>query len=74
MSIITYTRTFVSVLFEKILFLSLIKRIVTFYYETFLFHPNIFKNYSKIPINNIEHKKCLELLKATGSININYIY
>ncbi len=74
MNILTYIRKFNTTLFDKIFILSMIKRIVTFYYNSFLFHPNIFKNYKKMSTNISEHKNCLALIKAAGNSNINFIY
>ncbi len=70
----TYIRTFSIAFFDKIFIFSLIKRIVTFYYNSFVFHPNIFKNYKKMSTNTTEHKKCLAFLKAADNSNINFIY
>ena len=71
---LTYIRTLNSAILNKFIVLSVIKRIVTFYYNLFIFHPNIFKNFENKPINNTEHKNCLEFLKIAGSSNINFIY
>lgn len=70
----TYIRTFNSTIFDKVFILSLIKRIVTFYYNSFIFHPNIFKNYKNVSTNTAEHKNCLAFLKAADNSNINFIY
>ncbi len=71
---ITYIRTLNKVITNRFLIFSIIKGIVTFYYNSFCMHPNIFKNYKKVSISNTEHKNCLAFLKAAGSSNINYIY
>lgn len=74
MNLRTYLRTLNSVIFDRFVVFTVLKRIVTFYYNTCLFHPNIFKNPSNVSINNTEHKNCLAFLKAAGDSNINYIY
>lgn len=70
----TYIRTLNNAIFDKIFIFSLFKRIVTFYYNSFVFHPNIFKNSEKMSITNTEHKNCLAFLKAAKESNINFIY
>lgn len=70
----TYLRILNSTLFDNFLPLAILKRIVTFYYNSFMFHPNIFKTDKNMSINNTEHKNCLEILKAAGNPNINFIY
>lgn len=70
----TYIRTLNTILFDKMVVFSVIKNIVTFYYDLFLYHPNIFKKKSKVSITNSEHKNCLAFLKAAGDNNINFIY
>lgn len=70
----TYIRTFNSTVFDKFFIFSLLKRIVTFYYNSFIYHPNIFKNNEIMSTNNTEHKDCLAFLKAADSSNINFIY
>ncbi len=74
MSNITYLRKFNTTFVDKIFLFSLIKKIVTFYYDTFIFHQNIFKKYENMSINNLEHKNCLAFLKAAKDSSINYIY
>lgn len=69
----TYIRTLSNVLFERFFAFYLLKRIVTFYYNTFIYHPNLFKNSQNMPINNIEHKNLLAMLKLSRS-DIDYIY
>ena len=69
----TYIRTLSNVLFERFFAFYLLKRIVTFYYNTFIYHPNLFKNSKNMPINNIEHKNLLAMLKLSRS-DIDYIY
>ena len=70
----TYIRKINNLIVDKIFIFALIKRIVTFYYNSFIFHPNIFKNYKKMSTNISEHKNCLALIKAAGNSNINFIY
>lgn len=71
---LTYLRTLNTAILDKFIVFKVLKRIVTYYYNSFVFHPNIFKNFENEPINNSEHKKCLELLKIAGGSNINLIY
>ncbi len=71
---ITYLRTLNEVISNKFILFSVIKRVVNFYYNMYFYHPNIFKNFSNMSINNTEHKKSLAFLKAAGSSNINFIY
>jgi len=71
---LTRTRILQTVLLDRIFVLSLLAKIVNFYYKKFVFHPNIFKFHEKMPINKIEHKNCLKFIKAVGSSNINFIY
>lgn len=70
----TYIRTLNTFIFDKLVVFSVIKNIVTFYYNLFFYHPNIFKKNSCVPINNTEHKNCLAFLKAAADSNINFIY
>ena len=70
----TYIRTINETLFSKIFVFALLKKIVTFYYNSFLFHPNIFKKNDNLSTNNTEHKDCLAFLKAVNNSNINLIY
>lgn len=74
MSRITYLRTVNNIVFDRFIIFSLFRKIVTFYYNTFIFHPNIFKNSKKVSTNNIEHKNSLAFLKIANDRNINYIY
>lgn len=74
MNITTFTRTVSNILFSKCIFFAVAKKIVTFYYNIGISHPNIFKKNEKMSIDSIELKKNLELLKASSSINIDYIY
>ncbi len=74
MNRITYLRTINSIVFEKFIIFSILKKIVTFYYNTFIFQPNIFKNSKKVSTNNLEHKNSLAFLKIASDRNINYIY
>lgn len=71
---ITYLRTLNTAIFDRFIVFALIKRIVTFYYNACLFHPNIFKKSEKMSMTNSEHKNCLAFLKAASDNNINYIY
>ena len=71
---LTYIRTLNSIINNNFIVLSVFKRIVTFYYNLFISHPNILKNFENKPINNIEHKNCLEFLKLASNSNINFIY
>ena len=70
----TYIRTLNNALFDRFIVFSVLKEIVTFYYNSFIYHPNIFKNNEKMPINTTEHKNCLAFLKAATDSNINFIY
>lgn len=70
----TYIRAVNTAILDRFFIFSILKRIVTFYYNSFVFHPNIFKNYENVSINNTEHKKCLAFLKAADNTNINFIY
>lgn len=70
----TYIRAVNTAILDRCFILSVLKKIVTFYYNSFVFHPNIFKNYEKVPNNTTEHKNCLAFLKAVDSANINFIY
>ena len=70
----TYLRVINNLILNKLIILSIIKRIVTFYYNSILFHPNIFKNYSKMSTTNTNDKNYLEYLKAASQTNINFIY
>ena len=70
----TYIRKINNLIVDKIFIFALIKRIVTFYYNSFIFHPNIFKNYKKMSTNISEHKDCLAFLKAADNSHINFIY
>ncbi len=71
---LTYLRILANVLCEKIFPLALLSRIVTFYYNSFIFHPNIFKNFENMPINNTEHKNYMEYLKVVNGSDINLMY
>ena len=70
----TYIRAVNTAILDRCFILSVLKKIVTFYYNSFVFHPNIFKNYEKVPNNTTEQKNCLAFLKAVDSANINFIY
>ncbi len=70
----TYIRTINTAIWDNVFILSLLKRIVTFYYNSFVFQPNIFKKAEKLSITNSEHKNCLAFLKAAKDSNINFIY
>lgn len=74
MNEITYYRTLNMAIFDRCFVFSLIKKIVTFYYNSLNFNHNIFKNPSNMSINKTEHKNCLAFLKATADNNINFIY
>ena len=71
---ITYFRTLNEAISNRFVLISLLKRVVNFYYNMYFYDPNIFKNFSNMSINNTEHKKSLAFLKAAGSSNINLIY
>lgn len=70
----TYIRTLNTVIFDKCIVFSVLKNIVTFYYNLLCYHPNIFKKNSNASINNIEHKNSLAMLKAVADCNINFTY
>lgn len=70
----TYIRILNTFIFDKLVVFSIIKNIVTFYYNLFFYHPNIFKKNPDVPINNTEHKNCLAFLKTAANSNINFIY
>lgn len=70
----TYIRTLSLSIFDNFFVFSILKRIVTFYYNSFIFQPNIFKKSEKLSIDKSEHKNCLAFLKAAKDTNINFIY
>lgn len=71
---LTYVRLLFSTFFDKFFAFTLLKNIVNFYYKKLIFHPNTLKYLEKMPINTLEHKNCLEYLKAVNNTNINLIY